>query len=94
MNARQAALVTYYFHGTARCPICLKMEQYAREAIQEAFAAERTAGLIEWRAVNYDEHENEHYLRDFGLTASALVVVGGSSTTSPNWRVLDHVREL
>lgn len=92
--ARHAGTVAYYFHGTMRCPTCLKMEQYAREAIEEAFAAEMDAGLIEWHGVNYDEPANEHFLKEYGLTASALVVVGASSGGPGQWRNLDRIWDL
>jgi len=89
-----AGVVAYYFHGTMRCPTCLKMERYAREAIEEALAAEINAGLLEWRAVDYDEPANEHFLKEYGLTASALVVLSQGQAGATSWRNLDRIWDL
>jgi hypothetical protein len=89
-----ARTIVYYFHGTMRCPTCLKMERYAREAIEETFVAERDAELVRFRAVNYDEPANEHFIREYGLTASALVVVTETHDGPDSWRNLDRIWEL
>jgi len=68
-------LVAYYFHGTMRCPTCLKMEQYARDAIESGYQTEIGSGRVRWLAVNYDEPANEHFIKKYGLVASSLVIV-------------------
>ena len=93
-DARRAGTVVYYFHGTMRCPTCLKMERYAREAVQEALGAEIDAGLVEWESVNYDESANEHFVREYGLSASALVVVSPDERSTPDWRNLERIWDL
>ena len=94
-NERTApGVVVYYFHGAMRCPTCLKMERYAHEAIEEAFAAGIDAGLIEWRALNYDEPVHEHFVKEYGLTASALVVVSQAHAGADSWRNLDRIWDL
>jgi hypothetical protein len=70
------------------------MERYAREAIEEALAAEINAGLLEWRAVDYDEPANEHFLKEYGLTASALVVLSQGQAGATSWRNLDRIWDL
>jgi hypothetical protein len=94
-NEKQSpVLVAYYFHGTLRCPTCLKMEQYAREAIEETFASDVQSGRVQWQAVNYDESANEHFVKDYGLVASSLVIVSGEAVASDVWRRLDRVWDL
>jgi len=94
-NEKQTpVLVAYYFHGTLRCPTCLKMEKDAREAIQDAYQAEVASGRVRWQAVNYDEPANEHFVKDYGLVASSLVIVSGEAVASGVWRKLDRIWDL
>jgi len=87
-------LVAYYFHGNFRCKTCLAMERYAREAIEGGFEDELKDGTIAWRAVNYDQPENEHYVKAYGLTASAVVLVASSEGETPSFRNLALIWDL
>jgi hypothetical protein len=88
-------LVAYYFHGTSRCPTCLKIEQYARDAIDGAYQAEIGSGRVRWEAVNYDEPANEHFVKDYDLVASSLVVIVSDQSAAPSaWRKLDRIWDL
>lgn len=87
-------LEAYYFHGTSRCTTCLKMEQYAREAIEEKYPSELENGRVRWQAVNYDEPANEHFVKDYGLVASNLVIVSNQSAARSAWRRLDRIWDL
>lgn len=69
-----AKIVAYYFHGNARCPTCHKMEQYAKEAIEENFKDELANGLLVFKAVNVDEKENEHFVNEYQLYTKALII--------------------
>ena len=91
---RSPVLVAYYFHGTSRCPTCLKMEKYAREAIEETFDSDIQSGRVQWQAVNYDESANEHFVKDYGLVASSLVIVSGEAVASGARRKLDRIWDL
>ncbi|MFA5147861.1 MAG: nitrophenyl compound nitroreductase subunit ArsF family protein [Candidatus Omnitrophota bacterium] len=81
-DARVARVVAYYFHGTARCPTCHKLEQYSKEAIGD--------GL---KVINVEEKENEHYIKDYQLYTKSLIlslVVNGKET---KWKNLDKIWE-
>lgn len=67
-------IITYYFHGNARCPTCHKMEQYTKEAIEENFKDELANGLLVFKAVNVDEKENEHFISDYQLYTQSLII--------------------
>jgi hypothetical protein len=86
-------LVAYYFHGTFRCPTCLKMEKYASEAIEESFDGEVQSGRVQWQAVNYDEPANEHFVKQYELVASALVLVSGQADVQ-RWQKLERIWDL
>lgn len=95
INARTGpVLVAYYFHGTSRCPTCLKMEKYAREAIEETYDSDVRSGRVQWQAVNYDESANEHFVKDYALVASSLVIVSDKAVASSVWRRLDRIWDL
>ncbi len=98
-NAPNAAqppktVVAYYFHRTMRCPTCLSIEDQARKAVQTGFVRELERGTVEWRAVNIDQNGNEHFEKDFELTASSLVIVEMKDEKIARWKNLGRVWEL
>lgn len=68
-------VVLYYFHGTRRCNTCRAIESYAQEAVEEKYADALQAGTLSWTVLNTDEAENAHFVKDFGLVSSSLVLV-------------------
>ncbi len=87
-------LVAYYFHRTQRCKTCLKIERYAEEALKDAFPKSLDSGELECRAVNLEEPANEHFVEDFQLAASSLVLVDMQDGKQREWRNLERVWEL
>jgi hypothetical protein len=68
-------VVLYYFHGTRRCSTCRSIEAYAQEAVEGKFKDALQTGTLKWTALNTDESENAHFVKDFGLVSSSLVLV-------------------
>ena len=68
-------VILYYFHGTRRCNTCRTIEAYAQRAIETKFKDDIDAGTLQWKALNTDEAANAHFVKDFGLVSSSLVVV-------------------
>ena len=68
-------VVIYYFHGATRRRTCLDIEQYSREVVFDGFSGQLTEGRLEWRSINYDVPENQHYSADFHLPFPSLVFV-------------------
>jgi hypothetical protein len=68
-------VVLYYFHGTRRCNTCRKVESYAQQAVETKFSDELQVGALQWKVLNTDEEVNAHFLKDFELVSSSLVVV-------------------
>jgi len=73
--ASQRKVIGYYFHRSQRCRKCLAMEAYAEEALREGLSEAMESGQLEWLAVNVEEPEHEHFVGEYQLVASALVVV-------------------
>jgi hypothetical protein len=68
-------VVLYYFHGNRRCNTCRTIESYAQEAVESKFKDALQAGTLNWTVLNTDESENAHFVKDFGLVSSSLVLV-------------------
>lgn len=67
-------IIAYYFHGNARCLTCHKMEQYAKEAIEENFKDELANGVLVIKTVNVEKKENEHFVNDYQLYTKTLII--------------------
>jgi hypothetical protein len=94
-SARRAERVeVYYFHRTARCESCLKFEAYAEETLRTSFAEALADGSLEWRVVNLDDTTNTHFIDDYDLFESSLVVSGVREGVETHWRKLDAIWTL
>lgn len=89
-----AEIVAYYFHGSVRCPTCLKIERQARAAIERRFAVQVAEGRLVFRALNYDKPESAHFLKDYKLPCPSLVVVRQKPEKNRKWTLLDKTWEL
>jgi hypothetical protein len=87
-------VIAYYFHGTARCPTCLKIEAYSRDAIESGFKDALEAGRLEFKSVNVDEPENGHYVQDYDLYTRSLVLVETDGDKQVRWKNLTRVWDL
>ena len=70
------------------------MEAYAEAGLRDGFPDAFESGELEWRAVNVEEPENEHFVEEYGLTASALVMVLLENDEQKQWKDLGRVWEL
>jgi hypothetical protein len=85
-------ILVYYFHATARCATCRKIEAYAKETVTTRFASDLEARRLEWQAVNVDEAANRHFIRDFGLYTRSVVIV--DARHPKRFKVLDQTWQL
>ncbi len=87
-------VIAYYFHGNLRCASCRKIEAYSREAIETGFADKLKSGLLDWRPINTDESENEHFVEDYQLYTKSLVIVDMKDGKQVAWKNLDKIWQL
>jgi len=87
-------IVVYYFHGKYRCKTCRTIEAYAEEAVKTSFEEKLRTGALAWKVVNVDEPGNEHFLYDFELPGSSLVVVEMQEGQPGRFEVLQDVWTL
>ncbi len=87
-------LVVYYFLGNKRCPTCHKLEDYAREAVETYFPEELGSGRIQWKPVNVDIAENEHFVEDYQLVTKAIILSAMTTGKETTWKNLDQIWNL
>lgn len=90
----QHKVVAYYFHNTQRCVTCLKIEEWSEAALRNAFPEAFADGEMEWRAVNMEEPQNEHFVDEYDLAFSTLVLVDFHEGVERAWAKMDDVWEL
>lgn len=82
----------YYFHGTARCISCKKIESYTQEVFNENFQKQ-----LNFEVINVEKPENRHFINDYGLYTKAVIlskVKDGKEVEHKNldkiWRLLNN----
>ncbi len=84
----------YYFHRSQRCPTCMNVEGYAREALTAGFAAELEEGRVRWLVLDYEAPENEPLKTRYELAAPAVVLVRADVDGRPSFENLAEVWSL
>jgi hypothetical protein len=87
-------VIAYYFHGAKRCNTCRRIEAYTEEAIRLAYRDEMGDGRLEWRVVNMEEEGNEHFVQDYELAMSAVVISDVRDGKQERWKNLERIWHL
>lgn len=87
-------IAVYYFHGTVRCPTCLKIEHYADSTLKATFADELQDGRMIWKSINMDEEPNKHFVADYDLYSQTLIVIDSTKGQPSHWKNLEKIWEL
>ncbi|MDD5246687.1 MAG: nitrophenyl compound nitroreductase subunit ArsF family protein [Candidatus Omnitrophica bacterium] len=93
-DSSSAKVIAYYFHGSFRCPTCMNMEKYTKEAIDSNFKDALASGNLEFKVVNVEERGNEHFVNDYKLYTKTLIlsmIKDGKEVKSKN---LDKIWDL
>ena len=93
-SAVDPELVVYFFYNDIRCEECLKIEEYAREALDTHFAEELASGVIAWRPLSMDAPENKHYLTEYELFSKSVVLVDLENGEQARWKNLEEIWDL
>lgn len=88
----EVKLIAYYFHTTARCVTCRNIEAYAIEAIEKWKAENETP--IAWKDLNIEDSVNGHYVNEYELQFSSLVVAKFTGGKKTNWKNLEDTWKL
>jgi hypothetical protein len=84
-------LVVINFHGATRCNTCREIGRETRDFLGKSFAGDLKNGRMTWRVINFDEPAYHHYVKDYGLVTSTVVVVRREHGHDAAWRRLDAV---
>lgn len=84
-NAAPDSIVVYYFHGNRRCRTCMGIQSAITTTIDERFAAETASGALRFQEVNIDQPENSHFVKEFDLGSSSMVVVAKKGEKTIKW---------
>jgi len=87
-------IIAFYFHGHKRCQTCLSIEAYAREALESGFPEALKKGRLEWRAVNMEEQSNQHYVDEYQLSFSSLILSSSNGKQDSKWKNLNEIWPL
>ncbi len=87
----QRKVVATYFHGDFRCESCRRIEEWTAETIRASFRDDLRAGRIAWRVVNIDRPANEHYKKDYQLTAQSVILSDVKGSKETRWKNLGLV---
>lgn len=87
-------VIVYFFYNDIRCDVCLRLEDYAVEALKTHFSDELASGAIQWRMLSMDDHENEHFLIDFELYSKSVVLVELEDAERVRFKNLEDIWDL
>jgi hypothetical protein len=82
------------FHGALRCPTCLKIGELSQSVVQDDFAGDVAAGRVQWTAIDFEDAPYAHYVGDYELTSSTVVVVRRAGGKDVAHQRLDDVWTL
>jgi len=87
-------VMVYYFHGDYRCYSCNLIEALTRTSVEEGFSEEIEKGLVSFRAINVDEPENKHFVKDYRLYTKSVILSDTKEGKETRWKNLTKVWEL
>jgi hypothetical protein len=90
-TSRPDGVTVINFHGAKRCRTCIGIGNLARKTLDEEFAAEEQSGKVHWQHINYDEPANAHYVKDYELVSSTVLVTLWKDGKQVKWTRLDGV---
>jgi len=87
-------VIVTFFHGTARCVTCNKIEANARAAIEASFPTELQDSRMAWRTANYEDPAHQAQAEAYQVHSSAVVLVRMKNGQPVDWQNLDRVWSL
>ena len=92
--AGDRSVVVYYFHTTNRCYSCTQLEKMTYLAIVEGFEQELADGRVKFAAINVEQDENKHFVKDYKLYTKSVIVSAEAHGNEKRWKNLQKVWEL
>lgn len=86
LSGEPDGVYTVLFRGSSYCPTCDTMEELARELL--ASYTDRDGARVPFLVVNYEKPENEHYLFDYDLYTTTVVLIEQRNGREERWKNL------
>ncbi len=67
-------LEIYYFYATQRCDVCITLENFIKETVNEYFSEELQSGIIIFDSINVDLPENREVVNKYQARGAALYI--------------------
>jgi len=86
--------IVYYFYTSKRCTTCRKIEQFSEEAVKQKLKVPVEAGKVQWKTLNIEIPENEHFVKDFQLYTKSVIVAEYKDGKPVRWENLPDIWKL
>lgn len=93
-DEKKTKVIAYYFHGEVRCTTCTTIETFAKEAFNKSYKKDLATGALEFVEINIDDSKNEHYIEEYELASSSLVIAKFENGKRTTWKNLEKVWQL
>ena len=93
-KAGKDAVLVYFIHGRAKCPTCDQILAHTRSALEESFPEETRKGELVLVPVDVEKPGNEHFMDDFGLFTTSVVLFAKNPEGKVRWSNLSRAWEL
>ena len=87
-------VLVYYFHNSVRCIRCKKFEAYTQQVLNENVAGPLKEGRIQWKMLNVDNPENEHFINDYKLITKSVVLARLQNGKETEWKNLQKIWQV
>ncbi|MDF1535275.1 MAG: nitrophenyl compound nitroreductase subunit ArsF family protein [bacterium] len=93
-NLTDDQVIVYYFHRKFRCGSCEVIESTLQRALETYYGPHFTNGRLAMCVVNIDDPANRHYLEQFQLLSTSLVIVKKSKGSVARFKHIDSIWEI
>ncbi|MGB3117418.1 MAG: nitrophenyl compound nitroreductase subunit ArsF family protein [Verrucomicrobiales bacterium] len=83
--------VVINFHAATRCNACREIGAESQTVVETNYGHDLKSGRMNWRVINFEEPANKHFVQDYGLTTSTVVIVRRKDGRDVAWQRLDAV---
>lgn len=87
-------VIAYYLHPEDRCATCMKIEELSKMALDDGFSEALAEGKLQWLSLNVDQPENKHFMDDFELHTTSLVLAERKDGETVTFKNCTRVWEL
>ena len=86
--------IVYYFFTNKRCSTCLRIEEWSSIAVKADLKEQVDSGRLQWQALNIEQPENAHFIKDFELYTKSVIVAEYKDGKPVRWVNLPDIWRL